>query len=227
MKVVAIIQARMGSTRLPNKMMLYLGGYPVIEWVYQRVKKARRINQVVVAIPDLAKDQVLEYFLGQLGAEVFKGSENDLVERFYHCARYYRADHIVRVCADNPLVDPGEIDRLVEFFQQRHLDYAYNHVPLQNQYPDGLGAEVTTMGVLQRIYEAEKTSAQHEHLFNFLHDNKDQFNIETFDPPGEELRRPDIKLDLDTSEDYLKLLKLNYSISDNASEIVRKYGALE
>ncbi len=141
MKTVAIIQARMGASRLANKMLLSLHGYPICEWVFRRVSQAEKIDQVVFAIPDTEKDNVLAEYLQTIGAILFRGSELDLVDRYYQAAKQTGADQIVRVCADNPLICGSEIDRLVRWFQHQSCDYAYNHIPNNNNYPLKLSKE--------------------------------------------------------------------------------------
>ena len=89
-KTVAIIQARMGSSRLPNKMLLYLHGYPICEWVYKRVKMSKKIDQIIFALPDTEDNYVLARYLESIGADVFRGSENNLVDRYYRAAKLMR-----------------------------------------------------------------------------------------------------------------------------------------
>lgn len=218
--IAGIIQARTGSTRLPNKALLHLHGHPIVGWVFHRVSRARLLDRVVVAIPDVAGDDALALTLRQMGADIHRGSEADVVGRFLGAAEVARATHVVRICADNPLVDGGEIDRLVEQYFLRPCDYAYNHIPRGNRYPDGLGAEIISRELLERI-EREATLPSHrEHLLNYVWDQAERFSIRTFDPPDLELHAPELKLDIDTMDDYLKLLLLDLRIDMNAREIV-------
>ena len=215
----AIIQARMGSSRLPNKMMLHLHGYSVVEWVYSRVKKSSKVAQVVFAIPDTAQDDVLAWYLQSIGANIYRGSEADLVDRFYKAAKKYKASNVIRICADNPLVCASEIDRLIDFYSNNMCDYAYNHIPKDNRYPDGLGAEICSVDVLQEIHNKATTSEHREHIFNYIWDNLSQYQIKTLDPPSE-LAHPYLNLDLDTMQDYNNLMNKPYDITMSASDIV-------
>jgi spore coat polysaccharide biosynthesis protein SpsF len=219
-KTVAIIQARMGSTRLSNKMMLHLHGYPVCEWVYRRVQLAKSIDKVVFALPDTKDNDVLASFLESIKATVFRGSETDLVERFYLAAKYFSADQIVRVCGDNPLICASEIDKLVVFFESERCNYAYNHIPKDNFYPDGLGAEICSMQLLVDIFNRAKTGSQREHLFNTIWDHKHDYSIKTFDP-DEGLAHPNVKFDIDTIDDYNRLLQKPYRINMSALELLQ------
>ena len=219
MKVVAIIQARMGATRLPNKMMLHLHGYPICEWVFRRVSSAKHIDNVVFALPDTSQDDLLEKFLNSIGANTIRGSEADLISRFIKAAQKTSAEYIVRICADNPLICASEIDRLVEFYNNEVCDYAYNHIHKDNHYPDGLGAEICAIKLLEEINKKATKTEQREHLFNYILDNETSYSIRTFNPP-EEIAYPELKLDVDDINDYKKLLEKQYRIDMSAQQIV-------
>lgn len=218
--VIAVVQARMGSSRLPNKMMLWLHGLPVVEWVFRRVTMAAEVDQIVFALPDTAADDILADYLKCLGAAVFRGSESDVLGRCHQAAMLREAGAIVRVCADNPLVSASEIDRLVRFFDEGDFDYAYNHIPRNNRYPDGLGAEIVSAAVLGRLDCEAVEPAHREHMFNFIWDNQSGFAIGTCDPLDEVLAHPELKLDLDTTDDYGWLLQLPVSPGMSAGEVV-------
>ena len=218
--IVAIVQARMGASRLPSKMMLWLHGYPIIEWVRQRVKQSRTIDTLVFAVPDTPLDQVLATYLEQKGEDVFRGDEQDVLGRFFGAAKESKATHIVRVCADNPLVSPEEIDNLVEFYFSQPCDYAYNHIPRNNAYPDGLGAEMVSMELLGILHQKATLASHREHIFNFIWDNSDEFSIKTLDPPNPLIGYPEVRLDIDTPEDYSKFLSVPMDIEMGSEEIV-------
>jgi len=216
----AIIQARMGATRFPNKMLLNFHGYPIIEWVYRRVLQSKMLDGIIFAIPDTDEDDLLQWFLESIGAKVFRGSETDLVDRYYKVAKSFFVKDIVRICADNPLICASEIDRLIVYFNQNNCDYAYNHIPRNNSYPDGLGAEICNINLLEEIYTKASEPDHREHLFNYVWDNSNQYSIQTFNPP-KELAYPELKLDLDTPKDYKRLLKRAYRIEMSATEIIQ------
>ena len=216
----AIIQARVGATRLPNKMFLYLHGHPIVEWVFQRVSQSKKIDQILFAIPDIEQDNLLAWYLESIGATVFRGSESDLVDRYYQAAKSVSAENIVRICADNPLICASEIDCLIDYFQHHQCDYAYNHIPKENRYPDGLGAEICSMQLLEEIHQKAVTSEHREHLFNTIWDNGTDYIIRTFDP-ADEIAHPELKLDLDTMDDYQRLLEKPFRIDMSASEIIQ------
>jgi len=222
-KVVGIIQARMGASRLPNKMMLWLNGHPVIDWVVKRVQSAGKLDRVVVALPSGARDDVLAMYLERQGVPVFRGSETDLVDRFYQAARAVCATHIVRICADNPLICGSEIDHLVDYYFSHTNDYVYNHIPRNNRYPDGLGAEIISFDVLERVWNEARKPEHREHLLNYIWENPEKFSIGTFDPPDPELAKPEVKLDIDLLEDYGKILARPVRIEMTAREILAAF----
>ena len=117
-RTIAIVQARMGSSRLPGKMMMDLCDQPLLYWVLSRVKRTKLANSVLLAISDSEKDNPLAELAQQLNVPVFRGSETDVLGRFVAAAHMARADRVVRVCGDNPLIAPEEIDRLINFFEK-------------------------------------------------------------------------------------------------------------
>jgi spore coat polysaccharide biosynthesis protein SpsF len=225
--IAVIVQARMGASRLPGKMLLPLHGIPIVEWVFRRVQKSKVINNILFAIPKTSENDTLNAFLVKMGAMVYRGSEEDVIERFYFAAKSINATHIVRVCADNPFIAGTEIDHLVQFYFKSSCDYAYNHIPKNNCYPDGIGAEIVSFQVLKSINDQATDPHQREHIFNCIWDNPGKFEILTFDPTDERLAHPDIKLDIDTQQDYEKLCKMKVDIEMEAFEIVAAAKALK
>jgi spore coat polysaccharide biosynthesis protein SpsF len=196
-------------------MMLDLHGLPIIDWVVRRVSKAHLLDRVIVAIPDGELDDVLNLHLQKQGIAVFRGPENDVLKRFVLAAEEAadkRLDaHVVRVCADNPLIWGAEIDNLIRRYMQltdKKNAYVYNHIPRNNLYPDGLGAEIVSLDTLRLLDEKTTRPEQREHCLSYIWDNPGDFLISTFDPEDVRLRRPDIKLDLDKPEDYRRLALL-------------------
>lgn len=226
MKTVAIIQARIGSTRLKNKMLLSLHGKPIIEWVIKRVQKAELLDDLIVAIPDTKENNLLESYCHNYGVKTYRGAENDVLDRFFKAAIIVKASKIVRICADNPLIDPEEIDNLITFFNNNECDYAYNHIPYNNYYPDGLGAEIVSLQTLEKLnLKAKKT--EREHVFNYIRTNQAEFRIKTFDPIFKELWHPELKFDIDTIKDYEYLHSQKYVIGINSIELVKLFNKTE
>ncbi len=224
-KVVAVIQARLGSKRLPNKMLLNMNGFPLVEWVVERVLKCSLIDEVVIAIPSDKENDLLDFVLTQKKYKVFRGRHLDVYDRILRAATDSQAQFIVRVCGDNPLVSWEEIDYLVKSFLEGDEDYMYNHIPLHNSCPDGLGAEIISYELYSSFGDNELSEAQREHCFNYLWDNKEKFKISTLDPQEEAHRRPDMKLDIDSFKDFEKIVRMNLSIFSDRDEIVNRYRA--
>lgn len=223
MKTIAIIQARLGSTRLPYKMMLSLHGKPIIEWVFKRVQKSKLLDDIIVAIPVTEDNDVLARYLQELGAKVFRGSESNVLNRFYESVKNKNATYIVRVCADNPLIDGGEIDNLINFYKDNNCDYAYNHIPKENLYPDGLGAEIISFKLLKHLNEIVQTQYHKEHCLSYITDNKEKYVIKTFDPSDASLHHPELKFDVDTFDDYYNLAMKDLDIDMTSQEIVKLF----
>ena len=222
-KTIAIVQARVGSTRLPLKMMLSLHGKPIIEWVLTRVSKSQLVDEIVVAIPISEDNDILEKYILELGFNVFRGSEDNVLERFYKSVKEKSPSEIVRICADNPLIDPLEIDNLIEFYRNNSCDYAYNHIPKGNLYPDGLGAEIISFDLLRKLYNVVESQHHKEHCLSYIHDNKEQFDIRTFDPLDKDLNHPELRFDIDTFEDYKKLAMKNININTSSKELIKLF----
>jgi spore coat polysaccharide biosynthesis protein SpsF len=209
-RVVLIIQARMGSTRLPGKSMMDLAGAPLVGRILERVKRCTRLDDIVLAIPDTEKDRVLVGLGERHGVKVFAGSEHDLVERYYQAALWAKADMVGRLPADNATPEPAEIDRIVDF----HLSlgrrgFSSNLSTIgDSEYPDGIGAEMFDFSLLEeaRARHADPRQREHVHL-NFFDYNVNQpvdvdwCPVSTIKCP-EGFRRPDIVLDVNTPKQY-------------------------
>ncbi len=220
MKNIAVIQARMGSSRLPGKALLRINNIPIIQWIIERVGSCEKLDVVVFAIPDTEKDNQLYEFLYSKGANIFRGSEHDVLTRFHSAATKYPSENVIRICADNPFIDPRTIDELITFFESRKCDYAYNHIPRNNCYPDGIGAEIVSFEILDKINNEANTNEYREHIFNFIWDNPDIFEIETFNPSHKWMMRPDIRLDIDTRDDYDNYSDCDLSPDSDIKDII-------
>jgi spore coat polysaccharide biosynthesis protein SpsF len=222
-RTVAIVQARLGSSRLPMKSLLCLRDLPVIDWVTERLSRAKKLHGLMVAVPDTPLDQVLLEHLQRRGVPCMAGPEEDVLARFCQAARLADAGLVLRVCADNPLIWGEALDRLVDFYMQGGWDYAYNHIPRANLWPDGLGAEILSRELLEELDMRAKEPAQREHCLNYIWDNASHFQIGTFDPQEEWLRRPDLKMDLDYPEDFRKLALLPISPQMDARALIEVF----
>ncbi|PLY10509.1 MAG: acylneuraminate cytidylyltransferase [Arcobacter sp.] len=163
--IVAIIQARMGSTRLPGKVLKEVNGKPLLAYQLERVQKSKLLNELVVATSTLDKDDSIESFCKDFGIDCFRGSEDDVLSRYYECAVKYNVDTVVRLTADCPLSDPDIIDAVIQKFLNDKVDYCANTVPVETgTFPDGMDVEVFSMKALKRAKEEEKDAQFREHV---------------------------------------------------------------
>lgn len=169
MKVVALVQARMGSTRLPNKVMKPIGGIPMIELLLSRLSRAKEVDQIVVATSVDARNQPLVEHVHKLGYACEQGSENDVLDRFVQAARAHEADVVVRITGDCPLVDPELVDEVIRRFKSAGVEYFSNVSP--PTYPDGLDIEVCTFKALEQASKATSKPYDREHVTPYLRES--------------------------------------------------------
>jgi spore coat polysaccharide biosynthesis protein SpsF (cytidylyltransferase family) len=172
-KVLAIIQARTGSTRLPGKVLNEIEGKTVLEHVVQRVRAARLVNEVIVATTINKDDLAIVKLCAELGVRIFCGSENDVLDRFYQAARLYEAEHIVRITSDCPLMDPAIIDQVIALHLQDKADYTSN--VLKETFPDGEDIEVMTFTALKKAWLNARLTSEREHVTPFIINNPKLF----------------------------------------------------
>ncbi len=209
-RVVLVIQARMGSTRLPGKSMMDLAGAPLVGRILERVKRCTKLDEIVLVIPDTLKDSVLSRLGESYGVTVFAGSENDLLERYYQAALASKADIVGRLPADNATPEPSEIDRIVEHhLGLGHRGFSSNLTTVRgNGYPDGIGAEMFDFSLLAEACERNTDPRQREHVhLNFFDYGPQQGVDERWCPISTvpcpvEFSRPDLVLDVNTQEQY-------------------------
>ncbi len=175
MKVVAILQARTGSTRLPGKVLLDLAGRTMLARVVRRVRRAESIDEVVVATTAAPGDDPIVEECRRLGAACFRGSEADVLDRYYRAAVAHQADVAVRITADCPLIDPGETDRVIRAFFDRKPDYASNI--LRRTYPRGLDTEVMTSATLARAWREADEPYQRTHVTPYIYQHPGFFRL--------------------------------------------------
>ena len=166
MNIMAIIQARMGSTRLPGKMMAMVAGEPLIWHVVHRVRQAQTVDEVVLATSSSPRDDVIAQFCRERDIACYRGSENDLLDRFYQASKEHRADAVVRVCGDCPLIDAGVIDLVVKAYQQGDYDLVSN--ALRYSFPDGLDAEIFSFAALEQAWREAGKASEREHVTPYI-----------------------------------------------------------
>ena len=173
--IATIIQARMGSTRLPGKVLKDISDHPMVWHVINRVRQAKRLDEVVVATSDGASDDTVAAFCEQEGIPCFRGSENDVLDRYYRAASWIGADTIVRITADCPLIDPVVLDEVVATYLDGGCDYASNTI--ERTYPDGLDTEVFSFEVLEKTWRGASLMSEREHVTPYIWRNGELFKL--------------------------------------------------
>jgi spore coat polysaccharide biosynthesis protein SpsF len=177
MKVVAVIQARMGSTRLPGKVLLDLAGAPVLARVVNRCRRAATLDEVVVATTTRPADEVIVDWCRAHNCQSFRGQEDDVLDRYYQAALHHRAEIVVRITSDCPLIEPEIIDLTVKtFLEHRPLDYASNSLPPRT-FPRGLDVEVFAFEALARAWQDDVNPAWREHVTPYIYRHPQTFRL--------------------------------------------------
>ena len=228
-KRVAIIQARMASSRLPDKVLLDIGGEPMLVRVYRRTQRARWVDQVVVATTTDPGDEPIAALCAEREFPVYRGSAADVLDRYYQAARWFDAQVIVRITADCPLIDPQVVDSTVAALYGRKIsdlerlcdghplrDFAANRLPppWKRSYPIGLDTEVCTFQALEKAWLEADQPHQREHVMPYLYEQEGRFRVVVVD---HEPDRGSLRWTVDTPED-LQLVRQIYSRFDNRDD---------
>ena len=179
MKVVAIIQARMGSTRLPGKVLRDIAGKPMLWHVIDRVKRCKTVDQIVVATTEKEENKVIIELARKCGVETFAGSEDDVLDRYYQAARRFNANVIVRITSDCPLIDPIIVDKVVDYYKDNidKIDYV-NTAP---SFPEGVDTEMFSFNALESAWKDAKMRYEREHVSIYMHENPGIFRLATIE----------------------------------------------
>tara|TARA_A100001015_G_scaffold287074_1_gene356459 strand:- start:2910 stop:4949 length:2040 start_codon:yes stop_codon:yes gene_type:complete len=198
---IIIIQARQTSKRLPNKVLKKIGKRTVCEIIFERLKKSRFTDKIVFAIPNNKKNYHLKKHLKQINAEIFLGSEDNVLKRIYGAAKKFKSKNIIRITADCPLIDPKLVDDMLIKFSKNKFDYINNAE--FNGYSDGFDIEVFTFSALKTAYKNARTQPEKEHVTPFLKNNK-KMKIGRF----KQVENFRTKLSIDHLEDYQNVTKI-------------------
>lgn len=173
MKATAILQGRVGSTRLPGKVLLPLAGKPTILHVYQRTLYCKQIDRIIVATTTNPKDDPIAELFEGLGVEVFRGIEDDPLERYYQAATHYNLKHIVRIMSDCPLMDPEVVDEVIKGYFKGNYDHFY----LGGEFPTGLDTTVFSYDTLKKAREEAKDRYEREHITPYMSNHPELFKV--------------------------------------------------
>ncbi len=197
MSVGVIIQARMGSTRLPGKVLKSIAGKALLDHVLGRLSELTYPVKVVVATSDLPRDDSIARYCQPRCVTVFRGSEIDVLDRFYQCARENRFEHVVRLTADNPFTDMEELKRLIEYHLNQRNDYSHSF----GRMPLGVGAEIFTFTALEISAQEGHAPNHREHVNEYIQGNPDIFRIGVLEVPAAKTQ-PELRLTVDTEDDF-------------------------
>jgi len=205
MKISAIIQARLGSTRLPGKVLMDLGGKTVLARVVGRLRRSTRVDEILVATTDSVADDAIVRECRQLEVSCFRGSENDVLDRYYRATRAFAAGAVVRITSDCPVIDPQIVDETIRVFQQQCGDYASNVFP--RTYPRGLDTEVFTVAALEQAWRDAHASYEREHVTPYFYQHPELFRLVS---QSGQIDCSQYRWTLDTAED-LEVLRTIYA----------------
>jgi spore coat polysaccharide biosynthesis protein SpsF (cytidylyltransferase family) len=224
--VVAIVQARMGSTRLPSKVLKTIKSKTLLELYVNRVKPSKLIDKIVIATTTNLLDDAICKLADKIGVDCFRGSEGDLLDRYYQCALKYNASVIVRITPDDPFVDYEVVDKAIGLFKENDVDFVTNH--FEPTYPEGLDVEVYSMQALERSWKEAKLLSEREHVFPYIQNHQDDFKIINFkqDEDFSHLRWTiDHQCDFDMAKTVYSYLyeKKNIFIQDDIIKLIEEH----
>lgn len=201
-----IIQARLGSTRLPNKVLKLVCGKPLLWHVWNRLSTCKNIDQIIIATTDLPEDDLIIKFCEENCISFYRGSADDVLARYYDTAKFYEAETIIRITADCPVIDPVIVDRMIELFrQEENLDYLGNTLKLT--YPRGLDTEIFTFQTLERTYLEARQQYEREHVTAYMYRHPEIFNLKNYPCHTDQSKH---RWTVDTEDDF-KLIKEIYN----------------
>lgn len=215
-KILIILQARTGSSRLPNKVMLPLHGIPILTHCIARLKK---VAPVLVATSDKKRDDPVEELAVQEQTRCFRGSEEDVLDRYYQAAQKIRADYIIRATGDNPLVDIEEACRVRDLIIERKVDYVTGAEVIDGQgLPIGVGVEAFSYKALERSWNEGHAADHREHVNEYILENPNSFTIQWLKCLKNN-SCPDLRLTVDTEEDFILVERIMAGIKKSPNEI--------
>jgi len=201
--IAAIIQARMSSSRLPSKIMLNVCGKPLLQHLIDRIKHSQKLDKIIIATTTNKKDNEIVNFCNLNNISFYRGSENDVLSRYFETAIKFSVDIVVRLTADTPLLDSKTIDNTIQVYQENDFDFVSNSSPLPRTCPDGLNVEVFSRQVLEKIYSDAIKPSDREHVTTYISMQPEKFNVHRIDY-SKDLSK--YRFNLDYEDDY-KLIK--------------------
>lgn len=223
--VGCIIQARMGSTRLPGKVMKKIDDkHTLLQFQIEQLENCKKIEKIVIATTTKKEDSIICEHVLEQGLDVFRGKSEDVLDRYYHCAKKFNFPIIVRITSDNPLIDPYLVEKVISKFEQESCDYISNVI--LRTFPYGTEVEIFTFEALEKTWKESKKQQDREHVTSYIYKNPNKFNIQNFSN-NEDLSH--FKWTVDTENDFKKVKKIVSLIKKRPIEIqdiIMKYSQL-
>lgn len=205
MRVVCIMQARTGSTRLPGKVLKNICGKTVLEHDVERLRKIRNIDEIVIATTDKENDNKIVEEALRLKVKYFRGSEDDVLSRYYYAAKKYKADVVVRVTSDCPLIDYEVSEKIIQYYLDNNDKYDYVSNTIKRTYPRGLDTEVFSFRTLEKAFNESKLQRDREHVTPYIWDNSKIFKLYYY---KNDIDYSELRWTLDTEEDFQLINKI-------------------
>ena len=177
MRIEAFIQARMGSTRLPGKVLKKVMGRTLLDFLVERLSQSKEINGIVILTSDQPEDDTIALFCREKNLPCFRGSEDDVLDRFYQAALQRCPEGIVRITSDCPLIDPDIVDQIVREFRQTYPSVDYVTNSLERTFPRGLDVEVFSFKALEQAFQKAHLPEEREHVTVYLYRHPEQFHL--------------------------------------------------
>jgi spore coat polysaccharide biosynthesis protein SpsF (cytidylyltransferase family) len=194
-KVTAIIQARMTSTRLPGKVLMEVMGRPLLSYQIERLRFCGRIRDIIIATTTNKEDDLIAELSHKEGLKLYRGSEDDVLDRYYQAAKEYEAGYIMRLTADCPLIDPAHLDKMIKTFFLENADYIFP----SPTHAEGTDAEVFTFDTLGKAYNHSKLRSEREHVTQYFHNNTEMFRIVRLENKSDDSK---YRFTVDEKEDF-------------------------
>lgn len=209
----------MGSSRLPGKVLMRIGTKRLLDHIIFRLQSLRHQAKLIIATTEQTGDDAVSDFCKVHQVDCFRGSEQDVLDRYYQCAKQYGFSDIVRLTGDNPFTDIEELDNLIDLHLRSNADYTHSFGVL----PVGAGAEIFTFGALEKSYLEGKEENHREHVNEYIQEHPELFNIKVLTVPAVK-NRPDLRLTVDTQEDLKRAI---YIIEHSNEEYINTEKAIE
>jgi len=209
MNILLIVQARLGSTRLPKKVLLKINHKTILEYIIEFLKLSKFPDKIIVATTDISEDDEIEDLCKRLSIDCFRGSSSDVLKRYYECAKFYNGDIIVRITADDPLIDIDILDNVIQTCIDTKFDLISTGI--HPSFPHGYFIEAFPFSVLEQLHQNQHDDQSREHVTYHIKQNSELFKIKEISP-GKGLERPDWRLTIDYIEDFELVSKIIHEL---------------